>query len=628
MKRTSFVCFGIQGNKDALVYQEIPARDSGEEFFLFFSPGEPGQEASLRSLFRDAVSTSRLGVATNYFQRFIERFGETMGALDEADDPLRGAVVMVEIRRGGEVYLLCNRGAAVVHWEGPTGGFAPIDSLDHIEEIPIRTSGDQRDLFRLAPEDSFVLYHFILGHGSHTLIGAPSRDFIVRSEERLRDSILFPAFEIPAEMGIELGTTRSFPVLHWKRGEVPERTAIPAAVAVVRRPAVAIAVGLVVITAAVMLVPRLRPFVREKSSPVGADRSVLFAADDAATVDEAAPPRVTGTASVPAVRAVRSLGEAWKRQFRAAVTSSPRCCGERILFGCRDGFIYAYARDGSSMWKYASGAGIGASPVCTEDRVICANYRGTVFCLNTANGSTIWSVETRSRIVSAPRVWQDQVIAGTTDGRLLAVSLKDGKKNWEKKIGPSVWADAAVGGEFVVVATTDGTVLRIDRRGRIVWRTTVGGGVYSNPLCLEAQDLVVFGSNNSFVYAFSLSNGALRWKYRAGGEVGGSPAVRGNTIYIGAKDRNVYALSTEGKLLWKRDVGGAILSIPLVMGDTVLFTTYGAKLVALDADTGSLVAEFGAGSPIYSSPASDGKRVYFGSNGGVFYAVDLPREPS
>jgi len=626
MKRTSFVCFGTQGNKDALVYQEVPARDGGEEFFLFLSPGAPGQEALLRSLFRDAVSTSRLGAATNYFQRFIDRFGEAIGSLSDTDDPLAGALLMVEIRRGDEVHLLCNRSAAVVHWTSGADRFEPIDSLGGVKEIALRTSGEPRDLFRLAPEDIFVLYHFDLAEGSHTLIGAPSRDFIERSEGKLRDSILFPAFELPPEMGIELDMSRSLPVLHWRRGEVPSRVGRRAAV--VRRRTIAAVAAVAAVAAAAVVIARFMPSGTGRAARTTANRSALLSVDDATRDGSVQPERSRGGDDAAATAPVSSLVESWKKKFRGAVTSSPRWCGGRIIFGCRDGFLYSFAADGTLLWKYRSGAGIGASPDCTEDRVACADYRGTISCVDASNGKKIWSVEARSRIVSAPRIWQQQLIAGTTDGRLLAVSLKDGRKIWERKVGLSVRADPALGQEFIVAATTDGTLLRMDHGGRIVWRAAVGAGIYSNPLCLEQQDLVVFGSKNSFIYAYSLSSGALRWRYGAGSEVSGSPAARGNVIYVGARDRNVYALSTDGKLLWRRDVGGAILSEPLLVGSILFVTTYGAKLVALDAETGAVVGDYRAGSPIYSSPESDGKRIYFGSNGGVFYAVGLPRDAS
>lgn len=622
MKRTSFVCFGIQGNKDALVYQEVPGRDGGEEFFLFFSPGAGGEEALLRSLFRDAVSTSRLGVAVNYFQHFVERFGEALAAVDEAEDPLDGAILMVEIRRGDEIYILCNRNATILHWTA-SGGFLPLESLTGVVETPLRTSGSQRDLFLRAPEDFFILYHFKLVEGDHTLVGAPSREFIDRSAAELKDSVLFPGFEIPAEMGMELDVERSFPVLHWKLGGSAVPGARPAERARGRRGRLlAAGVGAAAVIGAVLILA-FAGWKGERGGPKEQGPAALLSAGDSEGSGSSSPGG-GGTPGRETPRTRVSFAEAWKKEFKGAITSSPRSCGLGVVFGCRDGSLYAYRSDGSLLWRYRAGAGIGASPACAGDRVIGANYRGSVFCLDGATGKRLWSFAARAKIVSSPQVWQQEVIVGTTDGRVVAVSLDTGRRLWEKKIGASVWADPVVGKDYIVAATSDGALVRLDHRGRIAWSRKVGGGIYSSPLCVEGHDLIIFGTKTSYIYACALSDGKERWKYRAGGEVSGSPALGAGAVFIGAKDRACYALTLDGKLLWRRDVGGSVLSRPLVLGDSLFVTTYGGKLVALDGETGDVTAEYRAASSLYSSPATDGRRIYFGSNGGVFHALELP----
>ncbi len=626
MKRTSFVCFGAEGSKDALVYQEVPGREGGEEFFLFFSPGEPGQEALLRSLFRDAVSTSRLGVATNYFQNFIERFREAALSSGETDDPLAGALLVIEIRRGDEVYLLCNRGDAIAHWQGGREGFGGIDSIPGVEELPLGSSGDQQDLFRRAPQDFFVLRRFELPRGIHTLIVAPSNDFLERHIEAFREKILGPSFEPPQETGIAVDAPRSFPALHWRKDEAvsrPSRIA-SAGTGTTRRVPAVIAISAVAVTAALIVI--LGHNGRERQVPSNPARPSLFSAETATRTDSVDPKRNADAGSGTSARSAFSLAEAWRKEFKAAVTSSPRCRGGRIFFGCRDGYLYALDAGGTVIWKYRGAGGIGSSPACSENYVVCADYRGNLFRLDPGTGRRIWAVPLGSKVVSSAEVWQDKVFAGTSDGRLIAVSLADGRRLWARKIGPSIRANPAAGKDFVIVAASDGSLVRLDSKGKTAWSVKVGGGVYSNPLCLEDRDLIVFGSTNSYVCAYSLSAGTLRWKYRVGGEVNGSPAVRENALFIGAQNGNCYALTLDGKLLWQRDTGGAVLSTPLVIGNCLYVTTYGARLVALDAESGKTLGEYRAASPIFSSPDSDGKQIYFGSNGGTFYALDLPKE--
>ncbi len=629
MKRTSFVCFGAQGTKDALVYQEIPGREGGEEFFLFFSPGTPEQEPILRALFREAVSASRLGAPAHYFSRFLEQVRTLARDAGEERDILRDVLIMIEIRRGNDVHILCSRDAALVHGDGRTGRRDSAQSLKGFSEIPLREGRDQRDLFRQAPEDIFALYRFTLADGEHTVILAPSAEFVARYDESLRNSVFFPSFEFPRDMGMDLAISRSFPALHWKGGMAEEIGASEERPASGRRrvnvPLVAGALA-----AAVAIVILIGSLATREESHGSAEPKTLLGAADAAKKESSgsgvaeAPARTDAAGPAGAGGAERfDPSEAWKSAFGAPITSSARYCRGKIYFGCRDGYFYAFTPEGELAWKHRSGAGIGASPCCADNRVIGADYRGAIFCLDANSGKAIWSLETRSKIVSTPERSGDIVFAATTDGRVFAVRLGDGRKLWEKKLGASIRANLAAGKDYVLAVTTNGTLVRLDRRGAILWKTNIGSGVASSPACDQERDRVVLGAKDGAVHGFSLSKGERIWRFRADSAVDGSPACDRDAIYIGSEKGTLYSLSLDGALRWKRGVGGAVRSKPLISGSVVFVTTYAAELVAVDAANGEPAGLFRAASPIYSSPATDGKHVYFGSNGGVFHALRL-----
>jgi len=629
MKRSSFVCLGEPGGKDSLVYQEIPGRDGGEEFFLFFAPGDPRQEPLLRAMFREAVSASRLGSPLHYFARVMETFGREPAFAAENDDPLEKALLLIEIRRGEEVNILCNRDAALVHWNGETCALAPFESVPGLRELALDGGRGQRDLFHRAPEDYFALYRFETS-GFHTLALVPSRDFAERHEETLRNSIFFPSFEIPRETGIALPVERSFPVLHWRTAGRADARPAPAPAARIfaaaprkgmpRRLPLAAGAAAVVIAIAAALILRGGG----DRAAVEAGRSSLVAVDAA----EGTATEQTRAAEAPSpngagVRAGAVLSEAWRKSFRAPVTSSPRVEGGTVYFGCRDGHLYAYGADGELKWKYRASDGVGASPLVTGGRVVCADYRGQLFCLDAAKGTPIWKISLGAKVVSSPAGGGDALYAATTDGRVVAVALRDGKRLWEKKIGASMRATPAAGRNYVVAATTDGALVKLDSSGKILWTAAVGGEILSSPLAIDEKEIVVVGAPNRAVEARSLATGKVAWKLAADSPVNGSPVLDGEAIYVGARSGSVYAVGLDGALRWRSGAGGAVLSKPVVSGGVVFVTTYGSQLVALDAATGEAVGRYRADSAIYSSPAVDGARVYFGSNGGVFRALWL-----
>jgi outer membrane protein assembly factor BamB len=627
MKRTSFVCFGAQGSKDALVYQEIPGRDGGEEFFLFLSPGIPEQEPMLRALFREAVSASRLGAPSHYFSRFLEHLRALAEKNGGEGDILEGALIMIEIRRGRDVHILCNREGVLIHGDGKTGRRSSAESLKGFVEIPMGAAKDQRDLFRRAPEEMFSLCRFTLAEGEHTVILAPSDEFVARHDESLRNSVFFPAFEFPQDMGIDLAISRSIPALHWKGG-MTEEPAVPEEryVAARRRMKIPLFAGaLAGAVAIVILLASLVPHERSR----GPERSTaLLGAADAAKKESSVSSPAKGSSTADAVEPAEgergerlNLTEAWRRAFVAPVTSSARYHRGKIFFGCRDGYFYAFTPEGEPVWKYRSGAGIGASPCCVEDRVISADYRGNLICLDVNSGKALWSFATRSKIVSTPEHSGAIVFAATTDGRVFAVRLRDGRKLWDRRLGQSIRANVAAGQDYVMAATTDGTIFKLDHRGTIIWRSNLGSAVASSPACDEGRDLVVVGARDGAVHGLSLSSGARIWRVPVDSAVDGAALCDPRAIYIGSKKGTLYSLSFDGTFRWKRDVGGGVYSRPLMAGTVVFVTTYASELVAVDAASGEVAGEYRASSPIYSSPETDGKRIYFGSNGGVFHAV-------
>jgi outer membrane protein assembly factor BamB len=618
MKKTAFVCYGNDKGHNPLVYQELPRRDSGEEFFVFFSPIAARHNEPLRELFRDAISISRLGHPTHYFYQFVQRFKELAATVDGASEMLKGVRIVIMIRRGMECYLFRNEHVEAMHWDGSGAAAEDLSQYEYLTMIPLKEVKEQGDLFEQPVEEMFVLNQFILTEGDHTILLIPSKDFFGRFREELRNSVLFPSFEIPDESGVDLEMDKTFPAIHWNtaretvRVEAPKRSrkfSIPALVGA----------ATLVMAMIVLFMPRGEG---ERAGGENGGEPLLSAVDEAG-LGEAA--RSAGNAVEESrktgIERTISLAEAWKKGFDAPVTSSPVTCGDRVLFGCRDGSMYAFTQTGEMVWRYETGDGVGASPYCITGKVICANYSGDVTCLDLETGIKVWSFAARDKIVSSPRARGNMVLIATMQGNLMAFDLKDGRLLWAKKIGNEIWATSTIGKNYVIAATTDGSLVKLNHEGDILWSAKPGGGIRSTPLCLEKEDLVVFGTKDKYLYGYSLSGGDLMWRYMCGGEMNAPPVRAGSSILAGSEDGNLYAVSMNGQLVWRAALKGTILSKPYVKDDTAFVTAYNSKLFAVNTRNGEIENEFQASSPIYSSPHIDGDRIFFGSNGGIFYSL-------
>jgi len=141
--------------------------------------------------------------------------------------------------------------------------------------------------------------------------------------------------------------------------------------------------------------------------------------------------------------------------------------------------------------------------------------------------------------------------------------------------------------------------------------------------------------------------GGVKWSFKTGGPIVGSPVVSGGVVYIASLDTHLYAIDQEtGKEKWKFKSRLPIASTPAITADTVFIVSSTGALAALDRAAGTpkwvFVAEherrFEAknlhGLPsaaqtipdgwdlFTSSPAVSGGRVFFGTGDGGVYAVD------
>jgi hypothetical protein len=88
----------------------------------------------------------------------------------------------------------------------------------------------------------------------------------------------------------------------------------------------------------------------------------------------------------------------------------------------------------------------------------------------------------------------------------------------------------------------------------------------------------------------------LKWKFQTKGIVLSSPAVVGDTLYVGSADHNLYALDiATGTQKWAFKTASSVASSPAVANGTVYFLSYDGNFYAVDAADGKLRWKFQTG---------------------------------
>jgi len=101
-----------------------------------------------------------------------------------------------------------------------------------------------------------------------------------------------------------------------------------------------------------------------------------------------------------------------------------------------------------------------------------------------------------------------------------------------------------------------------------------------------------------------------------------TPARYAGRLLVGSADGKLHAVSDAGTKLWAFQTGGRVCSCPTPTGDEVYFGSDDGKLYKVDVDSGILIWEFATGDKVRSAPALAGGRVYAASWDGYLYAVD------
>ncbi|MEE2706553.1 MAG: PQQ-binding-like beta-propeller repeat protein [Planctomycetota bacterium] len=125
-------------------------------------------------------------------------------------------------------------------------------------------------------------------------------------------------------------------------------------------------------------------------------------------------------------------------------------------------------------------------------------------------------------------------------------------------------------------------------------------------------------------------SGQFRWdKTRLLQTVGltSTPAHYSGRMLVGAADHKLHAVADNGAYLWGFKTGGRVYSSPVPNGDDVYFGSDDGRLYKVDIDSGILIWEFATGGKIRSAPVLSfadnlAARVFFASYDGHVYSVD------
>src|SRR5688500_15381662 len=154
-----------------------------------------------------------------------------------------------------------------------------------------------------------------------------------------------------------------------------------------------------------------------------------------------------------------------------------------------------------------------------------------------------------------------------------------------------------------------------------VWE---GGEAFDSSAAI-ADGVVYVGTATGELIAVGLSDGKLRWRYKAGEAIGeSSPAVANGRVFIGDLIGVVHAVNiADGKPAWTFKTQSEVKSSPVIVGDIVLIGSYDGNLYGLDAASGKPRWTYKTENYVHGTPCVINGVAHFAGCDEIFHAVDV-----
>jgi outer membrane protein assembly factor BamB len=253
---------------------------------------------------------------------------------------------------------------------------------------------------------------------------------------------------------------------------------------------------------------------------------------------------------------------------------------------------YALPLDLVVRHRIQTGGRISTQPVVNHNgRLVFGSHDGMLYGVDVDRGAIVWRVNSGDRIYSSPLVLDDgTTYVGTDADRLFSVDLR-GHVRWALATDDDADTAPARASDGTIRFAAGRVLYSVRNDLTVQWRLQFGAKLYSSPLVLP-DGTTLIGCQDDKLYAVD-ANGAIRWQAETGGDVDATPSVHDETVFVGSDDGHVYAFSLrDGARRWRTAVGGYVRAGAAIgLDGRVVVGTYGPqpRIVALDPHTGAIV---------------------------------------
>jgi outer membrane protein assembly factor BamB len=240
-----------------------------------------------------------------------------------------------------------------------------------------------------------------------------------------------------------------------------------------------------------------------------------------------------------------------------------------------------------------------------EDLLFAASDKGQLHCLEAETGKLRWSQdvsETPGEVF--PPALTAKFVYVCSGSRFSQLDRQTGQIIQTRSLPSACTSGPAANDDFCYVQTVDNFLYAIalksdpEDEGKIWpfkrkftlpyvrWFFNVGSPLANPPIA--AKDRVIFAGNNGVVFASSLQERNILYRFITNSKVSAPISFRDRTYYVATEDYNLYAVDLNGQLRWRFASGFPIVRQPVPLADDVLITPEGVGLMCVSNADGKL----------------------------------------
>ena len=282
----------------------------------------------------------------------------------------------------------------------------------------------------------------------------------------------------------------------------------------------------------------------------------------------------------------------------------------------------------NSPFQKLSGA-IQADLLSYNDLVIACDWAGEVVAFKRKTGEEAWRKRFDSPILTSPTLNQGKLFVPFLNGFVRCFDVNNGKMLWETQLpqpitGHLTFAD----GKLFIPASQ--SLFALNEKGEIIWQRKLGGNLESRPL-IKGKNLYI-GAWDKNLYAINIENGEINWqkeqaRSRYYSPATCSPILWGNKLILtqpydnSAKRGGLLALDDKGESIWQVD-GNFGYSTPVIDGDRLYIASMEGNLYCVSPE-GKVLWKTNLANPCFNSrPVIKGENIYIVSFNDVLFCVD------